>query len=456
MFSKFQKLPPSVIIVLGMFWGVFSPPILKSQTLQEVDNQTYQQYLKADWKNLIKSGESARNQGMDFFYLRLRLGIAYFSLENYDKAVSHLEKALLYDDFNVTAKTYLYYSLLYSNQSLAAFAVARKMPESLRKELKIKAKLIDKISISSTNAFTTDARIANIKGEPNIYAEDERYLGLTNVSVGLNHLFSIGKINFSLSHAYQGFWIPKEKHFQHTNGDTIFSFQQQQHGYYAQLSAQLPRHWQANFMVNFSRLNSPTYRGSFDNQTFTYSYPSENKTFDFLTLGVSALYRGKNWGIMPFVFFSNMNGQEVGEIGVEGLYFPFGNLNFYTATTASLHANTPLSSSTKPNFVAGQKIGGKIGRGLWAEAEGTFGSNLQNWVSPDGFNVYNVADKILARYGGRIIFAPPSVPRFQGYVKFDVLQRESFYFQFLDANTTQFVNYKNSNNLLTIGFQWKM
>lgn len=455
MFLKNQKLPPSVIIVLGLFLSIFYSNILKSQTIQEVDNQTYQQYLSADWKNLIKSGEAAHKQGIDFFYLRLRLGIAYFSVENYDKAAFHLEKSLLYDDFNVTAKTYLYYSFLYSNQNLAAFAVAQKMPESLRKELKIKSKVIEKISISNTNAFALTARIANIKGDANIYAEDERYLGLTNVTLGLNHLFSIGKTNFSLSHAYNGFWIPKEKHFQHTNGDTIFSFQQQQHGYYAQLSAQLPRHWQANVMLNFSRLSSPNYAASFDNQSFTYSYTNQSKTSDFLTLGISASYRRKNWGLTPFAFFSNMTGQQVAQIGVEGSFFPFGNLNFYTTTIVSAKANTPLSNGAKPDLVGGQKIGAKIGRGLWVEAEGTFG-NMQNWVSPDGFNVYNVADKIWAKYGGRIIFAPPSVPRIQGYIKFDVLQRENQYFQYLDATNTQFINYKNSNNLLTIGFQWKM
>lgn len=455
MFSKFQKLSPSVILRFGLFFGLFYAHIAQSQTLQEIDNQTYEQYLNADWKNLIKNGETARQSNIDFFYLRLRLGIAYFSLKNYDKAVSHLEKAVLYDDFNSNAKTYLYYALLYSNRNLEAYAVAKKMPQNLRKELKINFKPIDKISIYGNVAFNTAARITNIKGDANIYAEDERYLGLQSTSIGLTHLLSIGKTNFSLTHAYNGFLIPKEKHFQHTNGDTIFSFQQQQHGYYAQLSAQLPKHWQIGFMLNFAQLKSPNYTANFDNQNFTYSYVNENKTSNFSTLGISALYRRKNFGLMPFMFFSNMTGQQVAQIGVEGLFFPFGNLNFYTSTVVSAKANTPLSNGAKLDWVGSQKIGGKIGRGLWLEAEGTFG-NLQNWVSPDGFNVYNVADKIWAKYGGRIIFAPPSVPRFQTYIKFDVLKRENQYFKYLDINNTELINYQNSNNLLTIGLQWKM
>ncbi len=43
----------------------------------KVNEQSYAYYLSGDWENLIKTGKEAKTAGIDFYYLKVRMGIAY-------------------------------------------------------------------------------------------------------------------------------------------------------------------------------------------------------------------------------------------------------------------------------------------------------------------------------------------------------------------------------------------
>ena len=53
----------------------------------EVDKQSYQLFLDGKWPELIQFSEEARKQGIDFFYLQARTGIAWYNLGKYRNAV---------------------------------------------------------------------------------------------------------------------------------------------------------------------------------------------------------------------------------------------------------------------------------------------------------------------------------------------------------------------------------
>jgi len=72
-------------------------------------DQTYQLYNEENWYQLTEVGQEAVKNGLDYFYLRIRMGIAYFHLKNYRKAATHLEKALDFNGADASALEYLYF-----------------------------------------------------------------------------------------------------------------------------------------------------------------------------------------------------------------------------------------------------------------------------------------------------------------------------------------------------------
>ena len=62
-------------------------------------------------------GKIALKQDMDFYYLRMRMGIARYNQKKYRQACGHFKHALELNQADPLALEYLYYSLLFSGQS---------------------------------------------------------------------------------------------------------------------------------------------------------------------------------------------------------------------------------------------------------------------------------------------------------------------------------------------------
>ncbi|PKP22223.1 MAG: hypothetical protein CVU05_04785 [Bacteroidetes bacterium HGW-Bacteroidetes-21] len=75
-------------------------------TFTQVDVSTYKAWEEARWRDLIDTSEIAIDQGIDYFYLRLRTGIAYQKLKRDRKAMIHFAKALEFNSGDPLAKQY--------------------------------------------------------------------------------------------------------------------------------------------------------------------------------------------------------------------------------------------------------------------------------------------------------------------------------------------------------------
>lgn len=76
------------LIVFMMILGVgFTNELLAQQSLPKVDALTYQLFQQKAWDNLIKEGNKAIQNGIDYYYLRVRMGIAYYEKGNYSGAI---------------------------------------------------------------------------------------------------------------------------------------------------------------------------------------------------------------------------------------------------------------------------------------------------------------------------------------------------------------------------------
>ena len=55
----------------------------QSVDFRQVDSSMYAHTLAGNWDEVIRIGKTSLQNEIDYFYLRLRMGIAYFNINNY-------------------------------------------------------------------------------------------------------------------------------------------------------------------------------------------------------------------------------------------------------------------------------------------------------------------------------------------------------------------------------------
>lgn len=96
-----------------------------------VEQKSLQLYDAKNWAELIPFVNQALAEGNDYFYLRMRLGIAYYEQQNYTKAAPQFNKALSFNNSDIVAQEYLYYSYLLNGR----YTQARLLSKEFSKEL---------------------------------------------------------------------------------------------------------------------------------------------------------------------------------------------------------------------------------------------------------------------------------------------------------------------------------
>src|SRR5207248_2114987 len=104
------------LILITMIF--ISGKLLAQDTLnfRMVDTKTYDWYVAKNWDSVIEIGNRAIGQNIDYYYLRMRIGIAYYEKKKFRKAENHFTKALFFNSSSDAGKQYLYYCYLYSGQ----------------------------------------------------------------------------------------------------------------------------------------------------------------------------------------------------------------------------------------------------------------------------------------------------------------------------------------------------
>ena len=100
-------------LILLLFTGAFFQS--KAQEAN-VDAVSWQLYQSCNWKSLSSFCDSAIGKGFDYYYLRLRAGIACYELQQYRRAIPHFQKARTFNHADQVAGPYLYYCYLASSE----------------------------------------------------------------------------------------------------------------------------------------------------------------------------------------------------------------------------------------------------------------------------------------------------------------------------------------------------
>ncbi|MCB0494976.1 MAG: hypothetical protein KDC79_02475 [Cyclobacteriaceae bacterium] len=370
------------IILIGLLVLESASLAAQTRTFAWYDKYTYDAYQRKDWNEVITVGKEAIEDGFDFFYLRLRIGIAYYEQEKYRASIPYFEKALEFNSDDPLTVEYLYYAYKFSGRALDAGLVYS--------EYKPQAK---SRSIKSPNGFVTG--FYSEAGLKMIGPSTPDFGTLKYVHIGAQQQLG-SRLNLYQGYArisqniYNNEWVSTGQGFRQSYV-TLSTTKYVQNEYYAKATFPILKGLQ---LVGSIHLQSITDTVSYNNQAFLGGISTSFKPLDIYA----------SYG------FAEVNSIQHNQFTLGSTIYPTLNMNMYIQTTFTYH-----SSEGSSNTVAYGKLGLRTGKNTWFEFYGSFG-DLRNVQELDGFYFYNLTDKLRNRAGVTSIFLlGKKVKLFAGY-----------------------------------------
>ena len=490
------------VFIIFCIWMALQAKAEERLDFQTVDMLTYRCYNEQKWDSVILVGKKALHQDIDYYYLRVRLGIAYFEKQQYFPAATHLEKALKFNSGDPFAAAYLSRAYEFTNRIEESNLLKASMPGAFADTSLSKPGWLEQVHFESgytVSSSNSPNNLAPLIRKDSIYGEQDLYGNNFYGNLGLN-IRASKRLSLSLAYNYLNF--SKTKYVQYGRGeahldsvgdgpfrrdyfysypwkihDTSFQYHVQQHEIYLGATITLPWgvkimpvvHWihvaypLTSTSVRTDSVSDTAYYSKTDNTYHLFKYPlvvySFNQKDTAFNNYVLALRISKDLGRFNLALsgsWSNLNGKTQCQAGASLTYFPLGNLNFYGTTAA-----TGFFQGSESRLLLSQVIGGKLIPWLWGEANFNYG-DYTNANIANGAIVYNNSDKIDYRAGATLTFVLGK--HIQLSLVYQYFRKESqqyYYLKTQDPGTheikesLQTKNNPYNTNTLIGGITWK-
>jgi tetratricopeptide (TPR) repeat protein len=427
-------------------------------TYRSADSFSYAQYVNKQYSDLIKTGKEAFKAQIDFYYLRMRVGIAYYELQNYENALPHFQKAYEMNPGDSVTQEYLYYSYLFSNQKEEADVLAQHFDKKLQQKIKFTNSKIDFVELGSGLSVIDNYqqnKERDILGRDNIYGETLLQGSILFSSVALQQAVSKRfKIYYGAT-AYQIQTFGLVQKFEPKPGSTTEfdyrpyskEFSNNQYQFNLASSYQFKKGWNLSGGITFFNQKVSSLNTKYDpiSKKYTFSSTTEPNFFQAysLTLKKRFKYVEPSIGLTLSNLYSTTQVQS--ELMVQ--VYPFGNRNFYLTGGGAY-----INDNNTTRYVYTQKVGGRFYDKLWFQANFSEGNHL-NYISENGLLVFNSADPIkfisnfeLHYYYKQLEFVPA----------FRVHQYSSTYSYYDNSLKSTSVSYQYLTQLLTFTLKWNV
>lgn len=421
------------------------------------DTLTYNQYLRADWKALSQSVQSANKRGISFYYLALRGGFAAFYTGNYNQSVEYFELANRQNPPDDVEKEYYYLATLYAGKRIASIKAYNNLPKTVQvRYADPNPKIIESISLESGYSMNNDYNTLFAQafdGGFGIYSERILMKDITHYSVGVTHSLSPAT---TINQSFTQIKLNKEQQYyalQLTPYDTLQPI-------YAKNTKQYQYHINANFNINDHFFISPAFTQiGFITDTFnvlfddfgTYHFSNakqkDNEQVFSLTMGANfnKMYLAFNTNYLHKKYFSRWQG------GIDYTIFPLQKKVLYLTLGIQIQSNTLNNNTLKDNTVETVKLGGYY-KNLWIEASYSTG-NLLNYVESNGYIVYNTSEQLTSKTGLSL-----SMPLYKKHlwlsVYYKYLRYNTSYSYYKDQLPLQNTNFTQNTHSLATGLIW--
>ena len=443
------------LIKISFFILLISLPAKGQNTVafNTMDSLTWNLYLRKDWNHLIKEGNRGLRNHIDFYYLRMRMGIAFYEKKNYASAIRHFQAVLKSKPDDPVALEYLYYTYLYLNRHADASLITKKFSDSLKKKLLEKNKSHLRFNLNHSYYYAdTKKLITDYQNQDETDGSQTvpRYLNFTRFSLshhlGRRLIFNhqAGYLN---KHNYRFY---QQDSITYVNANEIIH----QYQYYLSGNIQVGKGFSINPAFHYLLLNIPSYSSVSQGQGFGQSsgtsISSSYLNNYVLALNFSKYFRKFHAGFTST--YANLNSLNQLHQSLGLTWYPVGNLNFY------LHSGITLSSEffewnkLDDRCIFSQSVGIGLFDAVWIEVEGTAGE-MRNYVSNQGAIVYNSPANTRIQLGSSVII-PLITAGMTITLRYYYFRNESSYITSVyDVYHAHIIDYHE--HLISGGLSWK-
>jgi tetratricopeptide (TPR) repeat protein len=411
----------------------------------DVDQKSYELYNQQKWAELIDFADEARGQGIDYFYLQARTGIAYYNLKKYRKASEFLLKAWKNDQSFEWLQEYLYYSLVYSGRSVEAskyaaqFSVPVKVKinyqnmKPLRGALEIGYSFNPDFDALANRSFDEEMNVGSDYGEAFI---------LKNYhfeSMDYSHQLAPGVFCRTISHtsvstAKNRFFGANEIRFLSISLKTSI------------LSIQLlcwDKKWYVSPSANVIWGKSDLVLGNYDPNTF---YSTTVKFSDFI-FSTSTWGHFGNFAPGAEVNFANIYNDGFTLLSGWVTVYPLSNTNLYFTPRVYFKSDKENGFGYNTFGISG---GAQLGP---VHFYGQYlNGDMKNFIEPAGYVVANFPGRSEQKIMGSLYF--PVAKKYQFVVRYinqDIIEKYNVY---TSGTITNSLEYKYIKHTLTAGISW--
>jgi len=442
---------------------LYAIPCMTQVTYEQVENRTFQYLLEKKWDSIILLSDEALKEHIDYSYLRLRRGIARYEQKKYVSAAWDLERALNFNNGDLSAKGYLYGAFRLSNQPDQARAVTSGMTESQKTSLGITKNVFDNIRVefggALSNSFSKSDPSAlmgddSIFGEQNLYGNS--YYGniefSLNVSSGVKLTFGYSYLEFQKRMLYQYAYPVDQLDSTVTTGSSYinyysfprvsrinsFNYPMNQNEFfigatiipspgvsimpafrYIAVKYTLPAAVYKTWTVQDTAWYDETtgVYAIFPFNRASYGFSSVNTNLDNFLVGLKVTKQAGIFNAGIACSWSNLNGLDQYQTTWNLSYCPLGTLDFYGNT-----ALIAMIEGDNARLIGTQMLGAKLSKWLWVEGDFLYG-DISDGNLDNGMVVYNNPDKVDYRAGLSLII--PVFPTMQVVLMYRFFQKES-------------------------------
>jgi hypothetical protein len=346
-----------IILVTAILFIALSAELYSQNDFRTLDLKTYEYYLRGDYRNLRKTSDSILIKGMDYYYLRMRLGVLAYNKQLYPKAAEDLKRAVVFNSLDTVSREYIYNSYVFAGRKADARLYLASVPSDKRNQsLRSSSKPFSSEFYISSSVTSNDQVLYETNS-----LNYEAVKSSTGISAGVETYFSNslrGTLTYTNFHKTGTTYSPTN-----TTGTNLNFYQNQ---VYAKLTKSVFPGWDL----------SGFFHMAFYNETLTLGMPGNRFSSQRLVSEyIGGIGLSKSWWklhTMANLSFSNLgNSSQIrGESYLTWL--PNGNLNLYLTSGWMGQTDTNWGGT----YQLSQEIGFKVHSLLWIEAGAVSGTSF--------------------------------------------------------------------------------
>ncbi len=395
-----------------------------------IDSLSYAFFNQYDYSELKQLGKESLKQGIDFFYLRTRLGIVAFREANYEAAWHHFEKAEKMQSGDNVVLEYLYWSYVYTGQNDKANALYEKYQS-----------LVQSILPGIANKQQSEIEIGTLQtqNQKNYFDQVLRKTG--DAYAGGSFFSSMHYLRLYHEQRFKHNWriFAGAGMYQVQSFSNVWTENQFPPPDSFSLSQSDP-----NVQLNFglSKLFSKGIRASFSASYYHERFTSNGQNTQQSLLsnnyyGVAAAISKRFKSFEPVVLVSVFDVDAADRIQVEAgiTLFPFKKNNFFSFSSIG-YANNQFTQTS--GLIALQKLGYHFNKSTMVQTSFLYGE-LDNYMGNLGFVTLNTFDPVDWIGSVQAEFKKGKLTWLPGY---QLQSRSSFYSQSQSLNNIE--DYSNT------------